>query len=405
MKNIVFVITGFLLLYSLVFLPSLYAKQTTPLTDPSLLQRLSNMEYEDAVKELEGMEPEPYIHHIMGLSAVWSQKDDPRMTKMYLDLALLTARSNKKTKNEAIVLYFYARFLDSRSMLEEAIGHVSKAVKILGNEDDKDMLKECLSLKANLEHRRGDYRASMNTQKELLRLSSAKGDELLRAHSMYEIALLHYKLGYPKKGIQDFKDALAVFEMRGHQKGMGDCLKALGNAASAEGDKKNAESYYLRASEEYRKANATHGEANCLFNLGILFRDQRLFDKSIDSLQEAIAAYTQSSSVTGVGIANMEMGRTYFMRGNNAKAETHFVTAQKLLTRSRNFRRLAQAEEYLAELKEAQGAMTEVIQYRESAVSHYEKVNLPADAARVRKLLNASVAQNPNNKTSIDNDR
>jgi len=108
-----------------MLLPPLYAKQTAPPPDQFLLQRLSKMGYEDAVKELAGMEPVRCIRYFMGLSAMCAQRDDPRMTRLYLDLALSTARSNKMAKSEAMVLYFYARFLDSRSMLKGAIEHVS----------------------------------------------------------------------------------------------------------------------------------------------------------------------------------------------------------------------------------------------------------------------------------------
>ena len=95
-------------------------------------------------------------------------------------------------------------------------------------------------------------------------LLSGKGDELLKAHSMYEIALLHYKMGRPKKGIQGLKESLAVFEKRDYPKGIADCLKALGNILSADGDSKGAETHYRRASEAYKKAGRASSAVSIL---------------------------------------------------------------------------------------------------------------------------------------------
>jgi tetratricopeptide (TPR) repeat protein len=383
----------------LLIVPFVPARGSVPSVDSALFQRLSAMEYADVTKELAEMVPATSVRYVMGLSVVSTQKNDLRMAQMYLELALSTARANQMPKEEAAVLYFYARVLDARSMLEESVERLSEAVDILTTADDEDMLKECLQFKANVEHRRGDYGASLKTHTRLLDLASTKTDELIRAHAMYEIAMLHYKMGHAGNGIKELKDALAVFERREQPQGMADCLKALGNAESARGDKRSAETYYRRAREGYKKAGASHGEANCLYNLGILFREQRRFEASIASLQEAVAAYTESSSVTGVGMAKMEMGHTYFLNGNRNEAETHLLKAEKLLKRSGNMRRLALAEEYMAELQREQGAISEAIRYLKSAVSHYEAVDLQRDATRVRTLLGVAANQDLDNKT------
>jgi tetratricopeptide (TPR) repeat protein len=376
-----------------------------PSVDAAFLQKLSKMKHEQVERELAGMDPEPYIYHIMGLSAIWASKNDPKRTQVYLDIALSVAKLNELEEQQATILYFYAHFLDSHTRLADAIERISEAIEILKNGHNEELLKECLSLKANLQHRRGNYRASAMTHAELLKLATGEDDKLLWANSMCQMAQLHYKLGSPGDWKQALKVALAVFEKHEYPKGIADCLKALGHAASLEGDKKRAEKYYLEASEKYKEAGDAHGQANCLYNLGVLFQGQELFEKSIAYLQEAVAAYTRSSSLTGVGIANMEIGHSYFSSGDLAKAETHLVTAQKLLTQSGNLRRLAQTEDYLGNVKEAQGEIQESIQHRRKSVAHYEELDRHKKATSIRTLLEAENITEPEQTPDVSYDK
>lgn len=387
MKNIVLMIILCLIVCASFCVVGLTADEegVVPSADQEVLQRLSNMPYDNAVQELEGLEPSSYIYHVMSLSALWGQKGDPRMTQMYLDLALTTARMNQMVKDEVVILYYYAKFLDFRDNFQEALEYFDKGIMLLQSElEEPALLKEFLRAQADLLYGRGEYERSREVYHSLLARLSGEEDELLKANVLCDVAMLCYYLDEHEQGVEGLHEALAIYQKRQYSKGIADCYKIFGTVAGARKDYEGSEGYYLQALEEYRQAGDSHGQANCLYNLGVRFRDQKVFDKSIEFLQEAVGAYTFSSSPVGVGIANMEMGYTYLLNGEYDKSETHLGTAYKVLERTDSIRRLAQTEEYFCELYTAVGKAAQANEYCQRAIDHYSEVNLPNDVVRMR---------------------
>ena len=353
------------------------------------LQRLSLMDYAAAVKEMEGMKPELSSQYAVALGQIWDEKGDPKLARAYLDLALSIARQNKLKEREGEALTLCALHEDAHERLAEALDHIRAAAAILKTTGATEALKRCLSVKAGLEHRRGLYADCIKTHERLLALCEDGGDDLLKAHSIEEIALLQYKMGQAGDGEKKAREALAIFERNHHHKGIADCLKLLGNLAASNGRSEDAVGYSQRALESYAAARDVHGQANCQYNLGLSYRAMKQYDKSVLSFQEAIASYTRSSSVTGVGIANMELGNTYLSMGDLAKAEASLLLARSLLATSGNIARRAQTDESLGRLRLAQGKKEEAATHYEEAITHHESVNMLDDARRVRQVLNS----------------
>jgi tetratricopeptide (TPR) repeat protein len=288
---------------------------------------------------------------------------------------------------EGEALMFYALYEDENRNLAEGLSRVDSALQVFEALDSKDWMMKCLSLKGSMEHRRGAYPAGIATFERLQKLARGNDGDLLRAHCMEEIATMRYKMGQLEDGEQQANKALAIFEKANSNEGIADCLKLLGNLAGEQNMTDESIRYYVRAAERYKEANDIHGQANCLYNIGIAWRVLKDYDKSILSLQEAVGCFTQSSSVGGVGIANMEMGNTYLMMGEISKSESALLLAESLLKRCGDVARLAQLEEYLAKLKIRQGKRTDATAYYRMAIGHYDSMKLTNDTARVRETL------------------
>ena len=353
------------------------------------LHRLNGMPYSDAEKKLITLEPKNIISNAPRLFTSKIKNKDIENAKKYLNLALATAHENKLIIEEVTVRHLYASLYSYRYKLDKASVEINSALKLFRLNDIKEhpLLLKCLMFKANLDHRRGDYTESLKAYKMLLLLLNDATDELDRAGALQQISMLYCKMHHAEKGEGALKEALDIFEKLGNSKGTATCLKTQGNNISSKGDHIGAMNLYKLAIEKYRLTGDVHGEANCYYNLGLQYQITKQFDKAIDSLQDAIVGFTKSSSVGGVGIANMHMGYTFYLSGHYDKAETHLLSSLKLLKSGGNIIRIAQAEEYLGKLMEAQGDSSKALSYRQAAISHYEKVKNKVDADRVRKLI------------------
>ena len=150
--------------------------------------------------------------------------------------------------------------------------------------------------------------------------------------------------------------------------------------------------FYKQAAAKYEEAGDLHGQANCLFNMGVSLQATRDFGPAIATLQEAVGAYTRSASVTGVGIANMALGRTYLLSGNLPKAEAALDLAKSLLAKSQDLCRLAETEGALADLKVAQGDRPAALAHHEAAIRLYEQAGLRGRAAGEKERLQKTQA-------------
>lgn len=367
--------------------------------DIPTLQRLSVMDYETAAQQLKEMPPEPYIQYVLALGQIWDKKQNPRLTRLYLDLALSVARQNKMKDKEAEILFFYGLYESSNEKLQEALKHITASTMICEQAGMTNMLKECLSVKGSLEHQRGAYPDAIAAYERLLTLATGKDDELQKAHAIEETALLRYKMGQTADGEKKAKEALEIFERKQDDKGIADCLKLLGNIRAGSGSEEEAVKYYERAAEKYKAAQDVHGQGNCQFNTGLSYCRLKQYEKSVAAFQDAIASYTRSSSVTGVGMTNTELGNTYLKMGALAKAEGALLLARTLLTKSGCIARLAEADGHLARLRLAQGNKKEAVGHYKDAIEHYESVKMTDEAAEVRQWLSAiEAAEKPAGK-------
>jgi len=389
---------GIALVLMLAFPPVAGATtNTTALSGSDLeeLQRLSAMDFEAAGEQLRTKPPQVCVRYLLALTQSPRAMRSQKLARQYLDLALDVSRRASLQTEEGQTLLLYALFEDSNRNLVDALTRVNAALAVFEKAKAEPWIKESLWLKGGLEHRRGALPDAVKTFDRLEKLAAGKDAAVLKAHCMEEIATIRYKMGQSDRGEERAKRALAIYEEHGEDQGIADCLKLLGNLTSGQGKHVEAIAYYRRSAEKYKEVNNIHGQANCQYNTGICYRQLERYGESVSALQEAIAAYTQSSSVTGVGIANMELGRTYLGMGDLAKSEAALVLAANLLTKSQDLWRLGQTEEVLAELRLAQGRKADAARHYRNSIEHHEAVKMTAEAKRIRGRLEKLDEANP----------
>jgi tetratricopeptide (TPR) repeat protein len=126
---------------------------------------------------------------------------------------------------------------------------------------------------------------------------------------------------------------------------------------------------------------------NCNFNLGLISEELKEYAAAIEYFNKAIFYYTNSGSTEGVGIAQMEMGRVYYLQENYSQAEAALKLAESLLSKSNAKFRLAQTEDFLGDLKLSQKDEKQAVAYYTRSFQDYGSLRLTADEQRVMKKL------------------
>lgn len=300
----------------------------------------------------------------------------------YLDATTGIARRNGLKTEEGAAYYLSAMLADISQDLPAALASITKAEALFLEIGDQDRQWRCLLFRANLLHRRGKYGESVEAYTALLDIATGPQADLIRGECLAEIALLSCKMGRTNEVPRLAQQALKLAQSNHNAKCEADCYKILGNQATASGQQKEAMRYYEEAVAKYKEVGDIHGQANCLYNIGISLQEQKEYNKAILCFQNAIAIFTSSSSVGGVGIANMQLGRTYYLMGYFPKAEAALDLAKVMLTKCQDLARLAETESYLADLKAAQQDNPASLDHRNAAARLYDQAGLKDRAAQ-----------------------
>lgn len=350
--------------------------------DPVTFQHLKEMAATNLSAALEGIEPDQRVDYLLTLAQSAAMKRDIHEALSYLEAA-----GDLATKDQVgEILLITAGLYEALDDLPEAITRISRALQVAEEGHDSPLLKRALAYKAHLEYRRGLYSDSLTTNARLLELLTGADDQDMRAYCLAETAQVRCRLGDIAGAETGLREALDIYENSGNAKGMGDCYKTLGNLAT---NITASTSHYAHAILYYHEAHNIHGEANCNFNLGVALQRAGDHTGAIDYFNEAIVLFTRSSSVVGVGIAHMELGRTYFLMKDSAKAEATLTTAIGILRKGPDLARRAQAEEYLAELYRDQSDSAKARLHYENAIALYREAKMTSSVDKLQLLLNA----------------
>jgi len=303
----------------------------------------------------------------------------------YCDYGLNTAEKNSLDK--ARILFLLAVISDLNNDYAACILYLERAVPASKKENNKDLLKQSLLLLSNSTYRYGDFSKSLQASKQLLEVIKEQGEELEKAHVLFNIGEVYYRTAKISEANSAATEALEIFKKAEDEKGMADCLKLLGNVFSGQGDNAKAKGHYQLATKHYENTNDWHGQGNCHFNLALIHRKLKEYDKAIDMLKKASFFYTKSGSAVGTGIAQMELGNVYYLQKQYSKAESCLEQAEFLLKKGNDIYRLAQTLEYVGDLKAAQDKDEQAGEYYKRSIQNYKATGLINEENRVKRKL------------------
>lgn len=374
-------------IFSLLMVNKAYSngqKEFSP--DRETVQKYMGMHYEQVCKELDKMEPVEGISYSMVLASLHLLEfKNIKIAEEYCRYGLKTADRHNLKKGE--ILFYLALISNTNDDLPKCIEYLDKAIIAAKEEDNSDLLKKSLSYLGDTFYRYGYFDKSLDAYKELLEVCKGSEDELLEAIATCDMAEVYYRIGKTSKARETVTRAIEIFTKSENEKGLGDCFKLLGNVFSAEKNNVKAKENYERACRHYENTNDFHGQGNCNFNLALIHKKLKEYNKAIDALNKANFYFTSSSSTEGTGISQMELGRIYYLQGNYSKAELALKQAEYLLSKSNAIFRLAQAQDYLGDLKDSQKDREQAISYYNRSIENYRRLKLKSDEERVMKKM------------------
>ena len=354
--------------------------------DLELLRKLAEMSYADAVKELEKVSDQnKYEYSYLLASDQLMHKNNAKTAIQFCEYALGISDEAGLPKGRIYLLQAY--IYSSLNQRVETIADLENASKCFKEENNPELLKQCLSWLGSEYYDYGYFEKSEQSYEDLIKMCSDPNDEGRRAQALFDISEVYSRCLKMDKAKDAAEQAKTIFIKEDNQKGVADCLKLLGNVWLAKNETEKAKESYLQAIKAYKNTNDSHGQGNCNFNLGLLSIKLKQYPEAIDYLNQANYFYTAAGSITGSGIAQMEIGRAYCLQGLYEKAESALKQAETFLTGQSQYR-LAQVKEYLGDLERARNNKKGSLGYYKSSADLFREVNLKKDVARIgRKIL------------------
>ena len=296
-------------------------------------------------------------------SSTWR---DPVQALAYSDDALARARDLSDTASEARALLCRAEYVMLTSGTQRGLPEVDKAVDLLANGHESQLLAE-----------------SLETRGDILSL-----------------------LGEQAKAMLDFQRARAAYRQAGISGEVESLVLSLAVAYRRMGDAEQARRYFTQALERMRSRGDWDGVATNLIQLGFLHEESGTPEHALQPFQQALDVAlahqlpdTANSALLGLAEAQIGLGqgetalrtlerarhgfaarqdtssedslqlltgRALARQGRHAEALAHYRQAMPLIKRNGN-------ERYLADLYKAQATSLEALGHDVAALSDYKQ--------------------------------
>ena len=344
--------------------------------DIEFVKQLATMSYPDVIAKLNQLPPDKNLKYCLIMAKLQSSRNNRTAAMQYCNYALEISQKNNLEECEIYLIKAFVN--DSTTDRLETINNLDKATDCFRKNNDVNSLKVCLSATGGILYSYGDFKKSLKAYNEVLQICEETNDILVKAETLFDIGEVYSRIADIPNARKSAEQAKIIFEKSGNTKGLADCLKLLGNTCVDDAGK--AKKYYVDACKLYEETNDHHGLANCCFNLGIMSSGRKEYSDSIDYLNRALHAYTKAGSVEGVGIANMELGRCYFLMKDYDKSEMALNQACQFLNGVSQFR-LAQTKDYQGDLYTAKGDFAQALDCYKLSVELYKTTGLGANIA------------------------
>ena len=178
--------------------------------------------------------------------------------------------------------------------LDLALENYNKALELLKNKDDSELLEDVLNYKGRVELFMGDMDSALMTYQYALRVSEKLGDELNCADVINNMAYIYYQQDDMDKSLEYFKEARKRFEM----------------------------------------VQDTLSIAQCDNNISNIYVERQQFDEALSLLQKVIPVFDHYQDEASLAHAYQNLGTAY--ASGFVKCDSALVYLQKSIVCAEN---------------------------------------------------------------------
>ncbi|WP_433495924.1 AfsR/SARP family transcriptional regulator [Micromonospora sp. CA-248089] len=208
-----------------------------------------------------------------------------------------------------------ATYFDRQGHWHDWAAVARRAVEATGRSGDRPAQAQAHRLLAGACSNLGRYAEAQRNLLAALDLFAALGDDEGRAHTHFDLSMLHDRQRQPREALPHARRSLALYERVGSPLKQAVALNAIGWYHSQLGEHHDAITFCRRALALSEQAGSAYGQANTWDSIGFAHHHLGEYDQAVDCFHQALALFAEIGDRHAEGIVLDHLGDTWAAAG------------------------------------------------------------------------------------------
>ncbi|MER6588000.1 AfsR/SARP family transcriptional regulator [Micromonospora chalcea] len=208
-----------------------------------------------------------------------------------------------------------ATYFDRQGHWHDWAAVARRAVEATGRSGDRPAQAQAHRLLAGACSNLGRYAEAQRNLLAALDLFAALGDDEGRAHTHFDLSMLHDRQRQPREALPHARRSLALYERVGSPLKQAVALNAIGWYHSQLGEHHDAITFCRRALALAERAGSAYGQANTWDSIGFAHHHLGEYEDAVDCFRQALALFAEIGDRHAEGIVLDHLGDTWAAAG------------------------------------------------------------------------------------------
>ena len=208
-----------------------------------------------------------------------------------------------------------ATYFDRQGHWHDWAAVARRAVESTRRSGDRPAQAQAHRLLAGACSNLGRYAEALRNLLAALDLFAALGDDEGRAHTHFDLSMLHDRQRQPREALPHARRSLALYERVGSPLKQAVALNAIGWYHSQLGEHHDAITFCRRALALSEQAGSAYGQANTWDSIGFAHHHLGEYEHAVDCYQQALALFAEIGDRHAEGIVLDHLGDTWAAAG------------------------------------------------------------------------------------------